>query len=256
MQFNAYADTSDTPDAYERLKKSVLDMRTTGKSPILNQLREQELRFKDGSVITIESIAFIFDKSADGWHVGSITRDVSERKKKEEEVRQSETKFRTLFTNMVSGACVDEVIYQDGKVVDYRILDINPSYERILGTKRENVVGELASKIYAPHPVPFLDTYAQVVESGKPQEFEAFFPPAAKYVHITVSSPAPGRFSTIFSDITEQRQAAEALHLKIQELEQFHDLTVDRELRMIELKREVNSLMKELGKEQKYKGAN
>ncbi len=256
VQFNAYADIPDTPDAYERLKKSILDVRKSGKGPILNQLSEQELHFKDGSVITIESIAFIFDKSADGWHVGSITRDVSERKKKEEEVRQSETRFRTLFTNMVSGACVDEVIYKDGNVVDYRILDINPAYERILAIKRENVVGKLASEIYAPHPIPFLEQYAQVAETGKAQEFEAFFSPSAKYLHITVSSPAPGRFSTVFSDITERKQAAEALQQKIAELERFHDVTVDRELRMLELKREINALLKSTGQSEKYKGDN
>lgn len=256
VQFNAYADTSDTPDAYERLKKSILDVRKTGKAPQLNQLREQELRFKDGSVITIESIAFVFDKSAEGWHVGSITRDVSERKKKEEEVRQSETKFRTLFTNMVSGACVDEVIYKDGKMVDFRILDINPAYERILGVKREKVVGALASVVYANQPIPFLDRYAQVVESGKAQEFEAFFPPTGQYVHIAISSPAPGRFSTVFSDITERRQAAEALQQKIVELERFHDVTVDRELRMMELKREINALLKAAGQNEKFKGVN
>jgi PAS domain S-box-containing protein len=57
----------------------------------------------------------------------------------------------------------------------------------------------------------------------------------------------------IIRDITETKNAEKALKQKIDELEQFNDLTVDRELRMIELKKEVNKLLSEAGKEEKYK---
>jgi DNA-binding response OmpR family regulator len=55
------------------------------------------------------------------------------------------------------------------------------------------------------------------------------------------------------SDITTRKQAEEALIQKITELELFNDLTVGRELKMIELKEEVNGLRKELGEKVKYK---
>jgi hypothetical protein len=54
-------------------------------------------------------------------------------------------------------------------------------------------------------------------------------------------------------DITEQKKSEEALKQKIEELERFNDLTVDRELRMIELKKEVNQLLNRLGNKDKYK---
>jgi hypothetical protein len=54
-------------------------------------------------------------------------------------------------------------------------------------------------------------------------------------------------------DITERKEAELALKQKINELEQFNDLTVNRELRMIELKREVNLLLRQAGREEKYK---
>lgn len=46
--------------------------------------------------------------------------------------------------------------------------------------------------------------------------------------------------------------AHEALVKKINELERFNNLTVDRELKMIDLKKEVNSLLLTNGKDQKY----
>jgi len=52
---------------------------------------------------------------------------------------------------------------------------------------------------------------------------------------------------------SDRRQAEEALLKKMKELQQFQDLTVGRELRMIELKKEVNELLKQAGREAKYK---
>ncbi|HLP06473.1 MAG TPA: PAS domain-containing protein [Paludibacter sp.] len=54
-------------------------------------------------------------------------------------------------------------------------------------------------------------------------------------------------------DITDRKVAEEALEEKMNELIRFHDLTVDRELSMIELKKEVNMLLNKLGEKDKYK---
>lgn len=59
-------------------------------------------------------------------------------------------------------------------------------------------------------------------------------------------------FVTTYTDITEQVRADKELHEKIQELERFNRLAVDRELRMIELKRQINDLQKAMGKEPEY----
>lgn len=48
------------------------------------------------------------------------------------------------------------------------------------------------------------------------------------------------------------RKAEEELKERMDELLRFHDLTVERELRMIELKKEVNDLLRESGQEEKY----
>ena len=57
----------------------------------------------------------------------------------------------------------------------------------------------------------------------------------------------------VLSDITERKMAEQAIQEKIDELERFHKLTVGRELTMIELKKEVNGLLKKMGQEEKYK---
>ena len=57
---------------------------------------------------------------------------------------------------------------------------------------------------------------------------------------------------TIFRDITERKRAQEEQQEYIAELEQFNRLAVDRELRMVELKQEVNLLCERLGKKLQY----
>ncbi|MCK4357338.1 MAG: PAS domain S-box protein [Candidatus Cloacimonetes bacterium] len=54
-------------------------------------------------------------------------------------------------------------------------------------------------------------------------------------------------------DITERKKADEELNKKINELEKFQDITVDRELEMIKLKKEINSLCEKYGEKPKYK---
>ena len=54
-------------------------------------------------------------------------------------------------------------------------------------------------------------------------------------------------------DKKARRLAEEALQERVDELQRFHDVTVGRELRMIELKKEVNALLGKSGEHEKYK---
>jgi PAS domain S-box-containing protein len=57
----------------------------------------------------------------------------------------------------------------------------------------------------------------------------------------------------IIRDISERKKAQEEIEDKMNELLRFQNLTIDRELTMIELKKEVNELLQKRGEEEKYK---
>jgi hypothetical protein len=55
-----------------------------------------------------------------------------------------------------------------------------------------------------------------------------------------------------FEDISERKQAAAAIQAKMENMAWFNDLSIGRELKMIELKKEINELLKQLGLDEKH----
>ncbi|MCX6664149.1 MAG: PAS domain S-box protein, partial [Euryarchaeota archaeon] len=68
------------------------------------------------------------------------------------------------------------------------------------------------------------------------------------------SSGKPLSFMAITKDITERKKAEKELKEKIDELERFKKLTVGREHKMIELKKEINELCKQMNQKPRYEG--
>ena len=128
----------------------------------------------------------------------------------EEKIRKSEEKFRKLFNSMTEGVCLHRILYdKEGKPVDYVILDVNESYEKIIGIKKEGAAEKRASQLYGTDNPPYLDIYATVAETGEPEYFETYFPPMDKHFNISIFSPQKGQFATVFSDITERKKTEE-----------------------------------------------
>ncbi|MBW7902164.1 MAG: EAL domain-containing protein [Rhodocyclaceae bacterium] len=121
-----------------------------------------------------------------------------------------EDRFQTLFANMTAGMALHELVRApDGRAVDYRILAVNPAFVAHVGLPAADVVGKLASEAYGMAKAPFLGTYARIVDTGRPAEFEPFLAPLGRYLHIRAYATQAGCFATIFEDITARKKAEE-----------------------------------------------
>jgi PAS domain S-box-containing protein len=154
----------------------------------------------------------IYDENDKPLSMSGICIDITDRKKAERALRQSEEKYRSLNTTMSEGICLHEMIYNaSGKAVDYMILDVNPAYEAFTDIKKEDAVGKKASELYGNGEPPYFDIYARVAETGKPEFFETYFPPMKKSFSISVFSPQKGQFATVFTDVTERKRTEQKL---------------------------------------------
>jgi len=153
------------------------------------------------------------------------TENIDRRKRAEEELHQSEDNYRFLYNSMSEGVALNEIIYdKSGDATDYKIVDVNSSYERILGLKKENVIGNKASQIYNTGTPPYLEIYSKVADSGKSICFEAYFFQVDKYFSISAFSPQKGQFATVFTDISRRKQMERTLR----ESEEKHSTLIEQ----------------------------
>jgi len=175
-----------------------------------------------------QNIAEGLEEGADGYIIRPIeSRELLARVasacriiKAEGESNANLLKYRSMFTSMQEGVYLHEMVYNDqGKAIDYRIIEANPASENHLDIKPEDAIGKLASEFYGTNEAPNLELYAKVTETGNAVSFEQLFQPMGKYFQISAYASGEGRFATAFSDITDRKQAEEKIKLKNKELE-------------------------------------
>jgi diguanylate cyclase (GGDEF)-like protein/PAS domain S-box-containing protein len=95
---------------------------------------------KDGSIIDVEISSFEFMLAARSTRL-VIARDVTEGRRNEQRLRDSEARYRLLFERNLAG------VYRT--TTDGRILDCNDAFARIFGyTSREEMLDQTATSLY------------------------------------------------------------------------------------------------------------
>jgi PAS domain S-box-containing protein len=126
-------------------------------------------------------------------------------------LRESEERFHSLFDNMNEGVALHDLVFENGKPANYRIINVNDRFLKILGLSGQHVIGKLASEAYGTATAPYLDEYVGVAVSKKAVSFETYFASLDKHFAISAAPWRESGFATIFTDITERKQAEETL---------------------------------------------
>ena len=157
-----------------------------------------------------------------------LGRDITERKEADLALREGERRFHSLFDNMAEGVALHTMERDSaGRAVGYRIVDVNPGYCRILGVDKDAVCPKSAAEAYGVSEAPYLERYAEVVDTGLAIVFESYYSQMGRHFIISVTPWGEDGFATIFSDITDRKMAEQALSAKTQELELYFKNTQD-----------------------------
>jgi PAS domain S-box-containing protein len=171
---------------------------------------------KDGTIISCLLSMKIFKE--EGYIEGFIV-NITDRKRAEETLRESEARYRTLVENIPQGIFM--------KDHNYKWVSINENFARSLGVSPNDVVGKVDRDLF---PAEIADKYhaddIRVLEKGQIEEFEEESILDGKRVWVnTIKTPVRDKSGEIvgllgiFWDITERKLAQEEIRKLNFELE-------------------------------------
>lgn len=166
---------------------------------------------KDGSVFPVEvssQSALMDDKP----FLLSIIRDISERKKNEMKILESQTNYRSLFMNMQSGYANLRLIYNDEKVpVDMKFIEVNEAFEKLFGFSKSDIIGNSLEIIIPQNSENLFEVIqknAVLLSQGQNIQLdEIFLETYNKWFSISIYSPRDKIIVTIINDITHLKES-------------------------------------------------
>jgi len=143
---------------------------------------------------------------------------------------------------------------------------INPAGVAMLGFEADELIGQKIHPLInhtrpdgTPYPIeecPMDHSLTRGVSGSRGDEIlwrkdGTAFPVEYTSVPIRKNDSFAGTV-VVFRDISERKHMDDELKRNVEELEQFSKLAIGREIKMIQLKEEINELMSQLGQGEKY----
>jgi PAS domain S-box-containing protein len=147
--------------------------------------------------------------------VAERTRELIERGRAEQALRESEARWRGLFERMGEGFFIGEAVRDDaGRMVDFRFVEVNPAFERLTGIPVNQALGRTVREAVPGLQDEVIDTYARVVDTGESAEFELHVPALNdRWYEARARAIGSDQFSVLFLEITQRKATESALML-------------------------------------------
>jgi PAS domain S-box-containing protein len=223
-------------------------------SGILEQ-SEYRIVTKNGGIRWIHTSSQPILENGQAVGLRGVMQDITERKQAEEELRISEEKFSKAFRASPDAVTLTEM--ESG-----RILDMNDGFRNVFGYSREEAIGRTTLELGLYKDPADRNMMVQTLrEQGNVRNLE--LTGRHKYGGELIAQLSVEKIEmdgksyliTTARDITERKKTEELLQKseqglkqKLRELEDFYNIAVGRELRMIELKEQIEELKEELAK--------
>ena len=191
------------PSLREAHVRGVTRYLATGASEILGRRVELSAMRSDGSEFPCELT--IIRVPLDGPpRFTAFIRDITQRKRRETAIRESEERYRTLFESIDEGFCIFEMIFDSkDRPVDYRFLEVNPSFERQTGLV--DARGKRMRELAPQHEQHWFDIYGKIALTGEPARFQSHAEQLHRWYDVFAfrfGEPEKRQVAVLFNDIT------------------------------------------------------
>lgn len=219
VQFKLILPELKTQERFNRNKKIVKDALKTGKSYLFNQVLESEMIRPDGTHCIVQQTIFPI-KTDKGFRIGANTRDITESKKSEVKIHESEQLFRALVENSP-----DFIARYDR---EFKRIYVNPAIQKLFKNSDKEILGETPaeqSPINAPDV--YIDHLQKVINTAIETSVEISFRTAEgekHWVHIRFIPEfnQEGHVETVLAigrDIHEIKESEEKYRTLIQTIQ-------------------------------------
>lgn len=220
---------------------------TTGQA----ETNEEELQTAEGRKIFLATKAPLRDSDHRILGIIGISRDITERKLAELDLRRNNETLQKIKDNTVVGVMVWDTVRG-------LLMDANDTFLKLVGYDRRDLeAGELTWQRLTPPEYVELSQAEMVKlrQTGRigPYQKEYFCKDGRRlWLLFAGSSLGDGAAIEFCIDISALKAAETVVQARNAELERFNRIATRRELRMIALKHEVNAMACELGRPAPY----
>jgi PAS domain S-box-containing protein len=232
------------PEVYGDLW-STLDAGKEWRGEFVNRRKNGEIYWESASIAPVR------DDSGRVNQYVAVKEDITHRKRAEEALQESLEHNRRLFELSPIGLALCRM---DGELVD-----VNPAYAQIIGRTVEDTLHmtywDITPEKYAEDEQRQLESLNKTGRYG-PYEKEYIHKDghlvAVRLKGMRLEKEGESFIWSSVEDIAERKQADDEIRQNLDKLQKFHRLAVGRELKMIELKKEINELLQDHGRVEKY----
>jgi PAS domain S-box-containing protein len=175
------------------------------------------IRHKSGHYVWVETTSKVVKhKSGSIEEIIATTREITLRKKAEEDLKETEERNLTLVESLIQPLAHHEVICDSSVTpINYRFLYVNQAFGNLFGKSPSEIVGKTVLELLPEIEPSWIETFGKVALEGEPIRFEEYSQELDRHFDVVAYSPEKGQFTVVANEITERIQAENLLKRNI-----------------------------------------
>ncbi|MHC5541320.1 PAS domain-containing protein, partial [Singulisphaera rosea] len=198
------------PDDRDRVVSGIHSVIEHGRA---NWSDEYRFRNADGTYAFVLNRAHAIYAGGKTIRLVGAMQDVTDRRRAEARLRESEQQYRTLFESIDEGFCVAEILFDDsGRAIDYVFQKVNPVFEQQTGLL--DPVGKRIRELDPHHDEHWFEAYGRVAMTGKSVRFQEYAEALGRDFDVfafRTGNPSARTVAMLFRDVTDRKRAEESV---------------------------------------------